>query len=138
MAGHGGSVLMERMRAEGDFKGFEPLFFTTSNVGGTGPSIGLDMPPLRTRETLQNVGNGHYHHLSGRGLHQRVHPKLRGQGFAGYWIDAASALRMKDEQHHRAGSCHLKVIKKGCVRAQRLYRGNCTVSLMLMAMFRSF
>jgi len=131
-----GSVLMERMRAEGDFKGFEPLFFTTSNVGGTGPSIGLDMPPLADARDLAKLSAMDIIiTCQGGDYTNEVHPKLRGQGFAGYWIDAASALRMKDDSIIVLDPVNLKVIKKGLRAGVKDYiGGNCTVSLMLMAM----
>src|SRR5262245_37194513 len=94
-----GSVLMERMQAEGDFAHFEPVFFTTSNVGGAAPKIGgargsklLDaksIDGLRAMDIVVTCQGGDYSN--------EVYPQLRSAGWSGYWIDAASALRMKDD-----------------------------------------
>jgi aspartate-semialdehyde dehydrogenase len=130
-----GSVLMERMKAEGDFKGFEPLFFTTSNVGGPAPEVGLSAPPLIDgRDIGRLAAMDIIVTCQGGDYTNEVYPKLRGQGFKGYWIDAASALRMKDDSIIVLDPVNLKVIKKG-LRAGVLdyIGGNCTVSLMLMA-----
>ena len=93
-----GSVLMGRMREEGDFKGFEPLFFTTSNIGGTGPDVGLEIPPLQdaynveTLKTMDIIVT-----CQGGDYTKKVAPELRAANWNGYWIDAASALRMDDD-----------------------------------------
>jgi aspartate-semialdehyde dehydrogenase len=131
-----GSVLMERMRAEGDFKGFEPLFFTTSNVGGNAPSIGLDAPPLADAHDLAKLSAMDIIvTCQGGDYTNEVFPKLRGQGYAGYWIDAASALCMKDDSIIVLDPVNLKLIKKGLRSGVKNYiGGNCTVSLMLMAL----
>ena len=92
-----GSVLMERMRAERDFDLVEPLFFTTSQVGGRAPDIGRDVPPLKdakdiaalkAMDVLLSCQGGDYT--------SEIFPKLRAAGWKGHWIDAASALRMAD------------------------------------------
>lgn len=92
-----GSVLMQRMLEERDFDLIEPVFFTTSNVGGQGPAIGKDIPALKdaydinelkTLDVILTCQGGDYTN--------EVFPKLREAGWEGYWIDAASALRMKD------------------------------------------
>ena len=131
-----GSVLMERMRAEGDFKGYEPLFFTTSNVGGAAPDVGLSAPPLVDGRDLAKLSQMDIIvTCQGGDYTNEVYPKLRGQGFKGYWIDAASALRMKDDSIIVLDPVNLKVIKKGLKAGIRDYiGGNCTVSLMLMAL----
>ena len=132
-----GSVLMERMIAEGDFKGFEPVFFTTSNVGGAGPSIGLAIPPLADARDLAALSAMDIIvTCQGGDYTNDVYPKLRGQGFKGYWIDAASALRMKDDSIIVLGPCQPEGHqKRPSERASRTYiGGNCTVSLMLMAL----
>jgi aspartate-semialdehyde dehydrogenase len=130
-----GSVLMERMNAEGDFKGFEPLFFTTSNVGGPAPEVGLSAPPLVDgRDIGRLAAMDIIVTCQGGDYTNEVYPKLRGQGFKGYWIDAASALRMKDDSLIVLDPVNLKVIKKGLKAGVLDYiGGNCTVSLMLMA-----
>src|SRR5690554_5476927 len=93
-----GSVLMQRMLEEGDFNLIDPVFFTTSNVGGQGPEIGKDIPALKdafsidelqTMEAIISCQGGDYTN--------EVYPKLRAAGWKGYWIDAASALRMNDD-----------------------------------------
>jgi aspartate-semialdehyde dehydrogenase len=131
-----GSVLMERMRAEGDFKGFEPLFFTTSNVGGEAPKVGLSAPPLvDARDYAKLSQMDIIVTCQGGDYTNEVYPALRGQGFKGYWIDAASALRMKDNAIIVLDPVNLKVIKKGLKSGIKDYiGGNCTVSLMLMAL----
>jgi aspartate-semialdehyde dehydrogenase len=131
-----GSVLMERMIAEGDFKGFEPLFFTTSNVGGTGPSIGLSIPPLADARDLAALSAMDIIvTCQGGDYTNDVYPKLRAQGYKGYWIDAASALRVKDDSIIVLDPVNLKVIKKGLKAGVKDFiGGNCTVSLMLMAL----
>ena len=131
-----GSVLMERMRAEQDFAPIEPVFFTTSNVGGQGPSIGQDTPPLkdarsiaelRTLDAIITCQGGDYT--------KEVHPQLRAAGWNGYWIDAASALRMKDDAVIVLDPVNRKVIQDALARGVKDYiGGNCTVSLMLMGL----
>ncbi len=131
-----GSVLMERMKTEKDFKGFEPLFFTTSNVGGAGPSIGFDVPPLADARDLAQLSRMDIVvTCQGGDYTNEVYPALRGRGYKGFWIDAASALRMKDDSIVVLDPVNLKVIKKGLKAGVKDYiGGNCTVSLMLMAL----
>ena len=93
-----GSVLMERMRAENDFAGIEPVFFSTSQAGGKAPSIGKDAPPLGDAfdiEALKQLDI--IISCQGGDYTSEVHPKLRKAGFKGYWIDAASTLRMQEQ-----------------------------------------
>jgi len=93
-----GSVLMQRMRAEGDFALIEPVFFTTSNVGGAGPAEAGGVPlrdarsidDLRQMDIIITCQGGDYT--------TEVFPRLRAAGWNGHWIDAASSLRMKDDQ----------------------------------------
>jgi aspartate-semialdehyde dehydrogenase len=131
-----GSVLMERMKQEGDFKGFEPLFFSTSNVGGKGPDIGIDIPPLLDAYDIQKLLQlDIIVTCQGGDYTNEIYPKLRNNGFSGYWIDAASALRMKEHSIIVLDPVNLKVIKKGLKAGIKDYiGGNCTVSLMLMAL----
>jgi aspartate-semialdehyde dehydrogenase len=121
-----GSVLMQRMRAEQDFDLVEPVFFTTSQVGGKGPDIGREIPPLkdardidalRAMDIIVSCQGGDYT--------SEVFPKLRGAGWSGYWIDAASTLRMDPS------SLIDEALRSG---TRNLIGGNCTVSLMLMAL----
>jgi aspartate-semialdehyde dehydrogenase len=131
-----GSVLMERMRAEGDFKDIEPTFFTTSNVGGAGPSVNgkstgalkdaNDITALARHDVLISCQGGDYT--------KAIHPKLRAAGWKGYWIDAASALRMDKDAVIILDPVNKPVIDKAVKAGVRDYiGGNCTVSLMLMA-----
>jgi aspartate-semialdehyde dehydrogenase len=131
-----GSVLMERMKAEGDFKGYEPIFFTTSQVGGKGPSIGLDLPPLKDASDLDALsGLDIIVTCQGGDYTSAVYEKLRARGWKGYWIDAASSLRMRDDSIIVLDPVNRKVIDKGLRAGVKNYiGGNCTVSLMLMGL----
>lgn len=132
-----GSVLMDRMIEEGDFKHIaEPVFFTTSNVGGQGPDIGVDIPPLqdandievlKTMDAIISCQGGDYT--------KSVFGDLRNSGWDGYWIDAASSLRMADDAIIILDPVNMDVIKQGVASGGKNFiGGNCTVSLMLMAM----
>jgi len=131
-----GSVLMDRMRAEGDFGGYEPVFFSTSDAGGKAPAVGVDTPPLKdafgidelkTLDIIVSCQGGDYTN--------EAHPKLRAAGFKGIWIDAASALRMKDSCIIVLDPVNRDVIEHGLKSGVRDFAGgNCTVSLMLMAL----
>ena len=93
-----GSVLLQRMREERDFDHLEPTFFSTSQAGGKGPGIGRDTPPVASANDLEALGKlPVIISCQGGDYTSAVHPKLRSDGWQGYWIDAASALRMKDE-----------------------------------------
>jgi len=130
-----GSVLMERMRAEGDFAQVDPVFFTTSNVGGPGPNVGKatgalkdanDIKELAKLEVLVSCQGGDYT--------KAVYPKLRAAGWQGYWIDAASALRMEKDAVIILDPVNRPVIDRAVANGVRNFiGGNCTVSLMLMA-----
>jgi aspartate-semialdehyde dehydrogenase len=131
-----GSVLMQRMLEERDFDQIEPAFFTTSQAGGKGPAIGRDLPPLKDARDVQALA-GHDVLVSCQGgdYTNEIHPKLRSAGWKGYWIDAASALRMREDAVIILDPVNLHVIKDALKRGARDYiGGNCTVSLMLMAM----
>lgn len=131
-----GSVLMDRMLAENDFALIDPVFFTTSNVGGRGPAIGKDTPALKdarsidelkTLDTIITCQGGDYSN--------EIYPQLRAAGWKGYWIDAASALRMKDDSIIILDPVNRKVIDEALARGGKDYiGGNCTVSLMLMGL----
>ena len=131
-----GSVLVERMLAEGDFARIDAQFFSTSQTGARGPNIGRDTPPvgdakdtdaLRKMDVLISCQGGDYT--------KEMHPRLRKAGFTGYWIDAASALRMDEGRRHRPRPGQPRHHRRA--RSRRGVRdyigGNCTVSLMLMA-----
>lgn len=131
-----GSVLMQRMLEERDFDLIEPVFFTTSNVGGQGPAIGKDVAPLKdaysidelkTLDVILTCQGGDYTN--------EVFPKLREAGWNGYWIDAASSLRMADDSVIVLDPVNRKVIDQSLDAGTKNYiGGNCTVSLMLMAL----
>ncbi len=131
-----GSVLMGRMKEERDFDHIDPLFFTTSNVGGRGPDIGREVPPLKDANSVDELRACEVIiSCQGGGYTQEVYPRLRAAGWNGYWIDAASALRMKDESIIILDPLNRKMIQDGVAGGVKTYvGGNCTVSLMLMAM----
>ena len=90
-----GSVLMQRMLEERDFDLIEPVFFTTSNVGGQGPAIGKDVAPLKDAYSIDELKSlDVILTCQGGDYTNEVFPKLREAGWNGYWIDAASSLRM--------------------------------------------
>ena len=129
-----GSVLMDRMQAEGDFKLIEPLFFSTSNAGGAAPAMArnearlhdaYDIEALKRCEIVITAQGGDYT--------ADVFPRLRAAGWKGHWIDAASTLRMNSEAVIVLDPVNLPVIKNALVRGGRNWvGGNCTVSCMLM------
>jgi len=131
-----GSVLMGRMKEERDFDHIEPVFFTTSNVGGKGPDIGRDVPPLKDANSIDELKLcDTIITCQGGDYTKEVYPKLRAAGWNGYWIDAASTLRMKDEAIIILDPVNGNVIRDGIANGVKTYvGGNCTVSLMLMAM----
>ena len=131
-----GSVLMERMREENDFKDFEPIFFTTSNIGGKGPDIGLDIPPLKDAYDIQLLSTlDIVVTCQGGDYTKKVYPKVRKNGWNGYWIDSASALRMNDDTIIVLDPVNRSVIDSGLSSGIKSFAGgNCTVSLMLMAL----
>lgn len=130
-----GSVLMGRMQAERDFDHVEPVFFTTSQVGGKGPSVGKDVPPLKDARNVDELkAMDIVISCQGGDYTNDVFPKLRAAGWNGYWIDAASALRMKDDAVIILDPVNMDVIEDALQRGVKNYiGGNCTVSLMLMA-----
>jgi aspartate-semialdehyde dehydrogenase len=131
-----GSVLMERMRAERDFEHIDPVFFSTSQAGGAAPDVGRgpgvladasDLAALAACEAIVSCQGGDYTN--------DVHPRLRAAGWRGCWIDAASALRMKDDAVIVLDPVNRAVIDAGLRAGVRDFiGGNCTVSLMLMAL----
>ena len=131
-----GSVLVQRMRDERDFDHLEPVFFSTSQAGGKGPAIGkptesvknaTDLAALKKLPVIISCQGGDYT--------SEVYPKLRAQGWNGYWIDAASALRMNDDALIILDPVNMPLIKDAVAKGTRNFiGGNCTVSLMLMGM----
>jgi len=131
-----GSVLMERMLAEGDFADIEPIFFTTSNVGGQGPDIGRDIPALKDARDIEELKPmDAIVSCQGGDYTKAVFPELRNAGWNGYWIDAASSLRMDDSALIVLDPVNGDVIREGLANGVKNYiGGNCTVSLMLMGL----
>lgn len=131
-----GSVLMQRMREERDFDLIEPVFFTTSNVGGQGPEIGKDTAPLKDAYSLEELKTlDMIITCQGGDYTSEVYPKLREAGWQGYWIDAASTLRMADDAVIVLDPVNRRVIDQQLdAGIKNFVGGNCTVSLMLMAL----
>ncbi len=131
-----GSVLMERMTAEDDFKKFTPIFFTTSQAGQKAPDVGVDAPALidaynvdafMEMDIVLSCQGGSYT--------EEVRPKLEENDWKGYWIDAASTLRMDEQSIIVLDPVNNDLIEEGLARGIKNYiGGNCTVSLMLMAL----
>jgi aspartate-semialdehyde dehydrogenase len=130
-----GSVLLERMRAESDFALFEPHFFSTSQAGEIGPDVGRGPRPLLHAQDLGELAKmDAIISCQGGDYTRAIHPRLRSAGFSGYWIDAASALRMEPNATLVLDPVNRSQIDRaldgGVVD---FIGGNCTVSLMLMA-----
>lgn len=131
-----GSVLMERMQAEGDFNDIEPVFFTTSNVGGAAPAVADNLPSLKDAFSVEDLKQlDAIITCQGGDYTNEIFPKLRSAGWDGYWIDAASSLRMKDDAIIILDPVNSHVIKDGLAKGVKNFiGGNCTVSLMLMGL----
>ena len=131
-----GSVLMGRMREEKDFDFVDPVFFTTSNVGGKAPEVGKSAPALKDARNIEELkAMDTIVSCQGGDYTKEIFPKLRAAGWNGYWIDAASALRMDKDAIIILDPVNLKVIKEGLSKGVKNYiGGNCTVSLMLLAL----
>jgi aspartate-semialdehyde dehydrogenase len=135
-----GSVLVQRMREERDFDHVEPVFFSTSQAGGKGPDIGgkagkstdavkdaMSVAELKKLPVIISCQGGDYT--------SEIYPRLRHEGWKGYWIDAASALRMNDDAVIILDPLNMDLIKRAIKAGTKNYiGGNCTVSLMLMGM----
>ncbi len=130
-----GSVLMQRMREENDFAAIEPVFFTTSQAGQPGPDVGKDVPPLKDANSIDELkAMDVIITCQGGDYTKAIYPELRKAGWNGYWIDAASTLRMQDEAIIVLDPVNKSVIQDGLAKGVKTYvGGNCTVSLMLMA-----
>src|ERR1700688_4987798 len=130
-----GSVLLDRMREEKDFDLISPTFFSTTQAGAAGPQVGSspsqvhdanDIAALAKLPMLISTQGGDYT--------QAIHPKLRAAGWQGFWIDAASALRMEKNAVIVLDPVNLPVMQSARERGIKDFiGGNCTVSLMLMA-----
>ena len=127
-----GSVLMDRMLAENDFAQIDPVFFTTSNVGGRGPAIGKDTPALKDAKSIADLkALDTIITCQGGDYSNEIYPQLRAAGWKGYWIDAASALRMKDDAVIILDPVNRNVIDDALERGVKDYiGGNCTVCLL--------
>lgn len=132
-----GSVLMQRMEEEGDFDLIQPQFFTTSQKGQPAPVLGgkssglledaADIEALKAQDVIITCQGGDYT--------KAVYPQLRDAGWDGYWIDAASSLRMKEDAIIILDPVNADVIDRGIESGIKTYvGGNCTVSLMLLAL----
>ena len=129
-----GSVLMDRMAAEGDFDLIEPLFFSTSNAGGKAPiwaknetvlQDAYDIDALKRCDAIVTAQGGDYT--------SSVFAKLRATGWQGHWIDAASTMRMEDSAVITLDPVNMNVIRDALIRGGKNWvGGNCTVSCMLM------
>jgi len=131
-----GSVLMDRMRAEDDFIGFDCFFFSTSQAGQKGPDIGREVPPVENALDLNRLMDMDIIiSCQGGSYTQECHPQLRQNGWKGFWIDAASTLRMEDDSVIILDPVNRRVIDEALGNGVKDYiGGNCTVSLMLMAL----
>lgn len=131
-----GSVLMQRMQEERDFDHIEPVFFSTSNAGGQAPAMAKnetrlkdanDIEALKKCDVVLTAQGGDYTN--------EIFPQLRAAGWNGYWIDAASSLRMKDDAIIVLDPVNLGVIKDALTKGVKNFiGGNCTVSCMMMGL----
>ena len=130
-----GSVLLARMRAERDFELIEPVFFSTSQAGGAAPDVGRSLAPLADARDLRALaGLEAIVSCQGGDYTADVHPRLRAAGWNGYWIDAASKLRMSDDAVIILDPVNGDMIDAALASGRRDFiGGNCTVSLMMMA-----
>ncbi|HZF15247.1 MAG TPA: aspartate-semialdehyde dehydrogenase [Steroidobacteraceae bacterium] len=130
-----GSVLLERMRAEHDFDHIEPVFFSTTRAGSVAPAIGRPAGAVRDAKSIAELARlDILISCQGGDYTNEIFPKLRAAGWHGYWIDAASALRMQDDAIIILDPVNREVIEAGIERGVKNFiGGNCTVSLMLMA-----
>jgi aspartate-semialdehyde dehydrogenase len=131
-----GSVLMQRMREERDFDLIEPVFFTTSQVGGKAPDVGREVAPLKDARSIDDLRAMEVIiSCQGGDYTTEIFPRLRAAGWRGYWIDAASTLRMEKDSVIILDPVNLDVIKQALLDGKKDFiGGNCTVSLMLMAL----
>ncbi len=131
-----GSVLMQRMMEENDFADIEPQFFTTSQTGAPAPNVGKDSPALKdakdiaalkTMDVVVSCQGGSYT--------SAIFPSLRADGWQGHWVDAASTLRMDEEAMIVLDPVNMQLIEDAYTNGNKNWiGGNCTVSLMLMAL----
>ena len=131
-----GSVLMQRMMEENDFALIEPQFFTTSQVGSAAPNVGKDSAPLKDAKNIADLSAmDAIISCQGGDYTSEIFPQLRTAGWKGHWIDAASTLRMEQDAVIILDPVNMHVIKDALVNGGNNWvGGNCTVSLMLMAL----
>ncbi|HEY1148782.1 MAG TPA: aspartate-semialdehyde dehydrogenase [Pseudoduganella sp.] len=131
-----GSVLMQRMQEEGDFAHIEPVFFTTSNTGGAAPAMAKNETTLKDATNIDELKRCEIIiSCQGGDYTSAVFPKLRAAGWNGYWIDAASTLRMEKDAVIVLDPVNLNVIKDAMTKGVKNFvGGNCTVSCMLMGL----
>lgn len=131
-----GSVFIQRMIEENDFADIEPQFFTTSNVGGAAPKVGKDSPALKDASNINDLREMDVIiTCQGGDYTSEIFPKLRNTSWQGHWIDAASTLRMQDDAVIVLDPVNMHVIKDALhTGGKNWVGGNCTVSLMLMAL----
>ncbi|MBB1421201.1 aspartate-semialdehyde dehydrogenase [Pseudoalteromonas sp. SG43-7] len=131
-----GSVLLERMQQENDFAHIDTTFFTTSQTGQLGPDLAGPAKPLLNAMDFESLAKMDIIiTCQGGDYTKAVYPQLREAGWDGYWIDAASALRMSDDSIIVLDPVNKDVIEQGLEQGVKTYvGGNCTVSLMLLAL----
>lgn len=132
-----GSVLMQRMVEENDFAHIDPVYFSTSNAGGKAPDFGgKAAPALQDANSVEALkGMDVIITCQGGDYTNDIYPKLRAAGWSGYWIDAASALRMEDDAVIVLDPVNDNVIRSALAKGVKNYiGGNCTNSIMLMGM----
>ncbi|MGH9577960.1 MAG: aspartate-semialdehyde dehydrogenase, partial [Terriglobales bacterium] len=131
-----GSVLVQRMLEERDFEHIEPLFFSTSQIGARGPAIGRATEPVASATDVAALGRlPVIVSCQGGDYTKQIYPKLRQSGWKGYWIDAASALRMNDDAVIILDPVNLPLIRDAVAKGGKNFiGGNCTLALMLMGM----
>ena len=131
-----GSVLLQRMQAERDFDLVDPVFFSTSQAGSRGPALGRNPQPVKdARDVSELARTDVLISCQGGDYTSEVFPRLRAAGWDGYWIDAASALRMEKDAVIILDPVNMDVIESALASGVKNYiGGNCTVSLMLVAM----
>ncbi len=130
-----GSVLIDRMREEGDFEGIEPLFFTTSAVGQPGPAEGGGAPLLDANDPVDLAACDVVISCQGGSYTEAVHPGLRAHGWQGVWIDAASTLRMAPDATLVLDPVNGQAVRDALAAGTLDFVGaNCTVSLLLLAL----
>jgi aspartate-semialdehyde dehydrogenase len=131
-----GSVLMQRMMEENDFAEIEPQFFTMSQVGEAAPNIGKDAPALQDASDISALKNMDIIvTCQGGDYTSEIFPKLKAAGWAGHWVDAASTLRMNADAVIILDPVNMHVIEDAMHKGGKIWvGGNCTVSLMLMAL----